>query len=161
MSLDSDHDCGRLRGIASRRKRSARERSVLLPSALLFLLALAGAAGCGSSSDKAHLKGKVTVNGQPLPADAIGTVTFQTTKPGQGKMASAPIENGAYEVLEAPVGPLKVLITVQQPSGRTIDNGRGAPAQEYKNIIADKYSSGLDIQVEGDNEAMDFALDGI
>jgi hypothetical protein len=132
-----------------------------LPSALLFLLALAAATGCGGSSDKAHLKGKVTVNGQPLPADAIGTITFQTTTPGQGKMASAAIENGAYEVLEAPVGPLKAYFTVQQPTGRTIDNGRGTPAQEYKTMISDKYATGVDIQVDGDTESMDFALDGI
>jgi hypothetical protein len=140
--------------------RSARQRNAIPSSAIVILLMLACAMGCGGASENAHLKGKVTVNGQPIPADAIGTVTFQTTKPGQGKMASAAIENSAYEVLEAPLGALKVYITVQQPSGRTIDNGRGTPAQEYKNIISDKYSSGIDIQVDGDNEAMDFPLDG-
>jgi hypothetical protein len=140
--------------------RSARQRNAIPFSAIVILLMLVCATGCGGSSENAHVKGKVTVNGQPLPADAIGTVTLQTTKPGQGKMASAAIENGAYEVRQAPLGPLKAFITVQQPTGRTIDNGRGTPAQEYKNIISDKYASGIDIQVDGDNEAMDFPLDG-
>ena len=152
--------CGYRRAVANR-PQVERQHMVIRSSTLLILGMVVCVAGCGGGSDAAHLKGKVTVNGQPIPADAIGTVTFQTTKPGQGKMASAAIENGSYEVLDAPLGALKAYITVQQPSGRTIDNGRGTPAQEYKNIISDKYVTGIDIQVDGDNEAMDFPLDGI
>jgi hypothetical protein len=162
MTLKSDQICGCNGRTAVRLQQSQPLcRRIAIPSsAIAALLTLVCTAGCGGGSDAAHLKGTVTVNGQPLPADAIGTVTLQTTKPGQGKMASAPIKNGAYEVLDAPLGPLKVYITVQQPSGRTIDNGRGDPAQEYKNIISAKYASGIDIQVDGDNEALDFPLDG-
>jgi hypothetical protein len=114
--------------------------------------------GCGSESNTAHLQGQVTIGGLPIPADAIGSVTFQTTKGGQGRTASAPIESGKYDSPDTPVGAVKVFITVQQPTGRTIDNGRGTPAPEYKNIISIEYSSGIDLQVDGDNAQQDFDL---
>jgi hypothetical protein len=128
---------------------------------LCALVALCGMVGCGGGGSTAHLQGTVTINNQPVPGDAIGSVTFQTTKGGQGKTATAPLNAGKYDVAEAPLGDLRVIITVQQPTGRTIDNGRGTPAQETKNIISDQYGSGIDVKVDGDDDSLNFDLKGI
>lgn len=112
----------------------------------------------GTSSNTASVGGEITIDGEPLPDDAIGSITFQTTKGGQGKTASAPIEGGTYQCPEVPLGALRVFITVQQPTGRTIDNSRGTPAQEYKNIISGQYASGIDVQIDGDRKDLDFDL---
>ncbi len=126
---------------------------------VLALLALLLTMGCGGSgSGLAHVQGEVTINGQPIPADAIGSVTFQTTKGGQGKTVSSPIKGGKYDLPETPLGTLRVLISVQQPNGKTIDNGRGVPAQEYENIISDEHSSGIEVQIDGDKDDQNFDL---
>jgi hypothetical protein len=136
----------------------------MLLTRLMFavaLLALALLIGCGGSSNSAHVQGVVTINGQPLPADAIGSVTFQTTKAGQGRTVSAPIEGGKYNSPETPLGPVRIFITVQQPTGKTIDNGRGTPAPEYKSLASDEHASGFDKEIEGDTEDFNFDLKGM
>jgi len=137
----------------------ARVRTALALYTLAGVGCLTGCGGVGSST--AHIQGVVTIDKNPVPADAIGTVTFQTTKGGQGKTVSSPLTAGKYDLPETPLGDLRVFITVQQPTGRTIDNGRGVPAQEFKNIVSDQYGMGIDVKVDGDNENLDFDLKGI
>ncbi len=146
--------------MAKRRLCAGQERLVGCRfGALAVVAVLALASGCGGgSADTAHLKGRITIDGQPIPDDAIGSITLQTTKPGQGKTVGAPLVEGRYELPEAPLGPLRVIIIVQQPTGRTIDNGRGTPAPEYQNIISDEYSSGIGVEVVGDKDDQDFDL---
>jgi hypothetical protein len=125
------------------------------------LLALV-VAGCGGGGDQGvHLQGKITVNGQDLPADAEGTIMFRTTQAGQGKAATARIAAGAYDSPDTPTGPLKVFITLQKPTGRMLDNGRGDPSPEYASLIAPEYGSGIDLTVDGSKTDQDFDLKGI
>jgi hypothetical protein len=132
-----------------------------LRSLALALLAIT-AVGCGEGGAQGvHLQGKVTVNGQQLPTDAEGTVMFRTTRSGQGNAATARIEAGRYDSPATPTGPLKVFFTVQKPTGRMLDNGRGDPSPEYESIIAPEYGSGIDLTVEGDKSDQDFDLKGI
>lgn len=58
---------------------------------------LAGAGGCGGSTDPARypIAGNVTYNGQPVPAGFIHFVP-DTAKGNSGPAAGAPIENGRY-----------------------------------------------------------------
>jgi hypothetical protein len=123
-----------------------------------LVLAVSCWTGCGGESSVAHLQGQVTIDGQRPPSDAIGSITFQTTKTGQGRTVGAPILEGKFDSPETPLGPLKAFIAIQQPTGRTIDNSRGTPAPEYENIISDEYSSGIDIEVVGDKDDQNFDL---
>jgi len=123
------------------------------------LVIVVSCAGCGGdASNTAHVQGQVTIEGQPLPADAIGSITFQPTTPGQGPTVGAPLEDGKYDSPKTPLGPLRAYITVQQPTGRTIDNARGAPAPEYKNIVSDQYGVGIEVEVTGDQDDLNFDL---
>lgn len=133
-------------------------RGVLLWSALAAPMLL----GCGGSgSQTARVQGAVTIDGQPVPADAVGTVIFQTTQGGQGRTVSVPIASGRYDSPETPRGPVRVLIVVQRPTGKTLDNGRGEPAEELANILAPEHASGVDVQIDGNKNDLDFALKGI
>jgi hypothetical protein len=68
-------------------------------AAALFLLAAAGCAKTGKVS------GTVTFQGKPLPG---GQITFYST---EGRPSgSGQIEDGHYEVSDAPVGPCKVVV---------------------------------------------------
>jgi len=123
--------------------------------------ALVTGLGCGNgASGTAHLQGQVTVDGRSLPSDAIGSITLQPTQKGQGPTVGAPIEGGKYDVQAAPLGTLLAYITVQQPTGRLIDNGRGNPSPEYENILSSEYSSGIEIQVSEDQTDLNFDLKG-
>jgi hypothetical protein len=129
--------------------------TISLCAALMLLIT-----GCGGSN-AAHLQGVVTINGQPVPADAQGSVTFQPTESGKGKTMSAPLEGGHYDLPDVPLGPYRAIITVQRPTGRTIDNGRGTPAPEFENMISPDQLQGIDTTVEGDREDLNFDLKGI
>jgi len=123
------------------------------------LVLVMSCAGCGGhASNTAQVQGQVTIEGQPLPADAIGSITFQPTRSGQGPTVGAPLEDGKYDSPKTPLGPLRAYITVQQPTGRTIDNARGAPAPEYKNIVSDQYGAGIEVEVAGDQDDLNFDL---
>jgi len=165
--------CGSIKGMSDCRGRSMAyskrgtcliRRSLVSPMWLLLaapVMVLALGAGCGGgASNTAHVQGQVTIEGQPLPADAIGSITFQPTAPGQGPTAGAPLEDGRYDSPQTPLGPLRAYITVQQPTGRTIDNARGAPAPEYKNIVSDQYGAGIEVEVAGDRDDLNFDLKG-
>ena len=63
-----------------------------LTAAMLCLLV----AGCGSDSDLAKVKGKVTLNGQPLEG---ATVEFQPTADGTAPSAGKTDAKGRYELM--------------------------------------------------------------
>jgi hypothetical protein len=125
-------------------------------------LFLASSVGCGSGDGAAtaHLQGKVTINGQPLPADAEGTITFNTTEATQAKAVTVTLANGAYDSPSTPTGPVKVAFNITQPSGPEVTNDRGATYRESKSLVPAKYAGGMDLTVGDDNDAQDFNLEG-
>lgn len=123
-------------------------------------LALLSGSGCGpgAPSNTAHLSGAVTIAGQPVPSDASATLQIRATGPGQAKSASAEIVDGRYDIAQAPKGAVRVLVSIYKPTGKMIREGQGNPYPELKNMIADEYGKGIDLQVEGDNPKQDFDL---
>jgi hypothetical protein len=110
----------------------------------LILLPLA-VVGCGSNS--ATVTGTVKYKGQPLP---LGTVTIHGEK---GEPVQGAIVDGSYQVDKAPVGPVKITVSVPKTpktpgqmsmGGREGKEGPGMPgAGGPKNAvpIPDKYAS--------------------
>jgi hypothetical protein len=116
--------------------------------------------GCGGGGDVAHVQGAVTINGQPVPADAMGNVTFQPTESGKGRTVSAPLEGGHYDLPEVPVGSYRVTISIQKPNGKMIDNGRGAPAEDYDNLVSYDQAP-VEATVEDDRDDLNFDVKGM
>jgi hypothetical protein len=74
----------------------------------LLLVVLAAPAGC-SSKAKGVVKGKVTFNNRPV---VMGTVAFvaDDNRTGSGTIS----RDGSYTVTDAPVGKVKIVVTVPQ-----------------------------------------------
>jgi hypothetical protein len=116
--------------------------------------------GCdkgGSGKPTAHLSGAATIDGQPVPDVAWATINFPSASIGQ--VTSAPITNGEYDCPDAPLGSFDVAVQILQQTGNKImvsEGGRSWP--ETRSLIADKYASGIKLEVTGDNSDQDFAL---
>ena len=70
-------------------------------------------AGCNSGSGKAKLHGKITLDGQPVPAGSIAFIPAD----GKGQTSGAIIKDGAYAA-EVPVGPMRVEIHYPKVVGK-------------------------------------------
>ncbi len=68
--------------------------------ALLVLgcLSLAAGFGCGGASQRYHVKGTVTYNGNPVP---VGTIQFVPTKDNSGPAGYAKIVNGKFNTADS------------------------------------------------------------
>lgn len=129
-------------------------------SALVMISALVVAFGCGKAEKHvARIQGVVTIDGQPLPADAMANVSFRPTLPGQGRAAGATVVGGKFDCRDAPLGKVKVYIDVQRVTGRMIQESDGVPFREVRSIISPKYGSGIDLEITGDDDSQDFDLD--
>lgn len=129
----------------------------------LFLVAgllLASVAGCSSGSSKptAHLSGTITMNGQPLPANATGTIMFRPSKAGMAKTAGVPISDGKYVSPNTPVGDVTVFFSIQEPTGKMISDSGGPPYAEYRPIVPAEAAAGIALTVSGDNAEQNFDL---
>ena len=95
---------------------------MLLPSlrasVCAVLFALIALVGCDySRGPRAPVKGKVTFNERPVTA---GTISFFGVN---NRVGSAPLlEDGSYEVLDAPVGEVTITITIPD-----LSTGGGIP----------------------------------
>lgn len=123
--------------------------------------------GCGAGGpERVEVRGKVTLNGQPLDQGSIAFIPTGTT---QGPTTGAKIENGTYMVPAnkgAVLGSHLVQITSVQPTGRKIEAGPPEPAgtmvDEVQQIVPDQYNtkSTLTVNIQsGLNENVDFALE--
>jgi hypothetical protein len=122
-------------------------------------VAVASLVGCGGeTANTAHLTGTITIGGQPLPADTIGSVTFNTTDPKQGKSVSAQIKNGTYDSPDTPLGQVKVGFSILQLTGPERSNGRGGMERDQKDLVPPTAAAGIDLNVTGDNSAQNFDL---
>ena len=150
-------------GLGGRRSRRRQVVQVALRtvSLLALSLALGASLGCGggtSSDDTAHLQGVVTIDGQPLPAEAQGSITFRNDA---GRAITAPIVEGRYDSPQTPRGAVKAYFTISKPTGKTYKSGRtGADVPETVSIVPASASGGLDVEVSADNSDQNFDLAG-
>ena len=101
--------------------------------------------------------GAVTIDGQPTPGDAWGTINFRATGPGQAPSTSARIVNGKYDSPDVPLGKVDVFIQIVQPTGKMLSEG-GRQWPETRNLIAEEYNNAIQLEVTEDNPDQDFAL---
>lgn len=125
----------------------------------LATLVCAPLAGCGEAAKAtAHLQGQVTLNGQPLPADATGSVSFVPTSRDQAAAATAEIVNGKYDCPAAPQGAVRVSFNVMQPTGPEFTTDRGVTTRNTTNVTPAKYAAGIDVEISGDNAEQNYDL---
>jgi len=128
------------------------------PIALLLLLALnLVQSGCGpptSPYPSARVAGEVTLDGQPIES---GNISFIPQGRGQSRPAAADFQDGTYKVNDTPLGEVRVFITATKETGKMIP-GSGEPVPEVINVIPPQYRQGIEIEIEGDNDALDFHL---
>lgn len=77
------------------------------------VLALLAGVGCGAQPSR--VTGKVTFDGQPLPA---GRVTFLCDGQGRPAITAAITETGAYEIAHAPVGRARLSVQTFKPRSK-------------------------------------------
>lgn len=118
---------------------------------------LAAAAGCGGQP-KAHVRGKVTLDGKPV---AEGTIQFFPTG-ATGQTAAGTIKDGVYEA-EASVGEMKVTISANEVVGKQkmYDTPDSPTVDVLRQIIPAKYNTASELKVtltDGTNEDVNFEL---
>ncbi len=131
-----------------------------MKSGILLLLLLVGC-GTASNDSAAHLAGTITINGEPLPADAEGYIQFMPSQGGQAAPASTDVTDSQYDAQNVPKGKVTVIFNITRLTGRMVreDNvPTASPYPERENLVPRKHRSGLQIDVKGDNDAMDFEL---
>jgi hypothetical protein len=97
--------------------------------ALLAAMVGCNAAGTGT------MRGEVTYQGQPLPT---GTVTIVSTDGSAS--ASGQIQNGAYEVQGAPVGPVRIAVSTPPPAAAPPPGVPAAGGETQSISIPGKYA---------------------
>jgi hypothetical protein len=127
--------------------------------AILLIGVLTVGSGCGESHTgpaTAHLRGTVTIGGKFLPADVESNVTIRPTVSGQARTVGVPVIDGKYDCPNAPIGAVKVYISIQQRTGKVIHRDDGSDYPELKNIASPEYGLGIKMDVTGDNLSQDF-----
>ena len=116
--------------------------------------------GCDTGSGTtANWSGQVTVGGQPLPADAEGSISFQPTSADSGRGVTVPVENGRYVSPETPKGKVRVMFDLKRPTGRTYHSERtGTDVPVTESMVPPAKAAGIEIQVDGNRSDADFDL---
>lgn len=138
--------------------------SIGVPRAGWWVVFITGAvwvAGCNQKGDRntAELAGKVTIGGQPLPADAEGSIQF--IPQGAGQAAFTRIEESGYRATDVPIGSVTVIFNIKRLTGRMVreDNAPGAtPYPEREDLVPAPHRRGLTIEVKGDDDSVNFQL---
>lgn len=134
--------------------RAGTRRAVL---ALLAVGAAAVAAGCGGDGSKLHkVTGKVSYNGQPVPE---GRILFRNT--GDGRAYSAPIADGAYEVM-CEAGQMRVEIIASRVipgKFKKGENNEPEPIPVAEMYIPTKYNSASTLTAEVKTSSTEIPFD--
>jgi hypothetical protein len=137
-----------------------RRRLSRLFAVALLGLAVAGPAGCGGSN-RAAVRGKVTLDGQPLE---MGRINFFPDGENKGPAAGAVILNGSYSVPArngVVVGKNRVEIHGTRKTGKKIISAMsGQPIDEVGNPVPAKYNTKSELirDVKPGSEEIDFDL---
>jgi hypothetical protein len=125
---------------------------------MVLLLAAALLVGCGfhSGPPVAHLKGKVTIGGKPVPGDANARIIFgiPPSSAHEAKPAIANIVNGEYDAPKVAVGHITAIFDIQLDTGREFARGM----KESKNLVPPEHQSGIAITVAEGTQTQDFDL---
>jgi hypothetical protein len=103
------------------------------------------------------LSGDITIDGQPVPSDAWVTINFRPSLGSSGQPTSAEVTGSSYECPDVPLGKVDVFIQALQETGQMRSEG-GRSWPETRSLIADKYGSGIQIEVTEDNSDQHFEL---
>ena len=115
------------------------------------------APGCGESGPSypaARLEGSVTLDGEPITE---GQIQFVSRDGGQVAAVSAEIADGRYRAEWVPMGSVSVMISATRETGKMITE-YSTPYPEVVSIIPERYRSGIQLEVTGDNLQQDFKL---
>jgi hypothetical protein len=126
-----------------------------------FVGSLWGCTGEGAlSKPTAHLTGNVTINGEPVPSDAQGSIVFQPAGGGgQAHPTEAKINNSKYDAPHVPQGEVTAYFNIGRLTGRMIvEAAGGSPFPEMEQLAPDEAANrGIKIEVTGDDQK-DFNL---
>jgi hypothetical protein len=117
-------------------------------AALLLLVALSG---CGSGIARVPIKGKVTLDDQPL---AKGSILFVPMEGTTGVASGGDIINGEYQLTKdngAAAGWNRVEITAMKKSGEKVPNPLGKPGEMVElevPAIAPRFNSASEMKHE-------------
>ncbi|HEX2475648.1 MAG TPA: hypothetical protein VHK01_12935 [Lacipirellulaceae bacterium] len=139
---------------------SSNPPGALLVAALLSIVI--GVVGCngGRKPGTARLEGQITLDGQPPPAGAVGSISFRATGQGQAASTSAQIVDGEYKCDNVPLGDVVVFVQLILETGKTITEG-GRSYPERRNLVSPKHDQkGIELKVTDDNSNQDFDLEG-
>jgi hypothetical protein len=113
--------------------------------------------GCGLAkpvAPTANLEGMVTLDGRPIDE---GTIQFMPATKGQAAPSMAVISEGRYVATGVPRGKVQVLLSATRKTGKMITT-YSEPYEEAVSIIPEKYQSGIEINVAGDDPKRNFEL---
>jgi hypothetical protein len=117
-------------------------------------------AGCnGSSGTTSQLSGKVTLDGDPLPAQSIASITFRPDPTSKAGPISVEIVDSKYFCPSVPRGKVTAEMSISVPTGRSSFNDRvQREVAELENVVlVPEQRKGIEIEVSG-NDARDFDL---
>lgn len=108
-------------------------------------LLLGVVAGCsGTGFPVSTVEGQISVDGKPVPS---GTVSFMPLESHAGQAISADIKDGRYRSEQVPRGKLLIMISSFIDVGeKHVEFGIEYP--KLKNMIPDKYRSGVELTVD-------------
>jgi hypothetical protein len=126
---------------------------------VLLALACLTLVGCGDGVAYKHgtARGSVTIDGVPVPK---GEITFSPNGTGQGPVTGAAIVNGGYVCTKVPLGSHTVSFHAQaaEPT-QMLDRSTGIMRSVPKDILPERYRSGVPAEIHAGENALDFALD--
>ncbi len=122
----------------------------------LLALACVATGGCGDGVAYPHgtARGSVTIDGTPVPK---GAITFSPA--GQGPVTGAAIVEGRYVCPKIPVGSHTVSFHAEaaEPT-QVLDVASGVKRSVPKDILPDRYRSGVPAEIHPGENDLDFTL---
>ena len=121
----------------------------------LLLVSLLAVAGCGGSAyPVSTVDGAVAVDGVPIEE---GTLSFSPLESNTGQAISANIKAGKYRSDKVPRGKSLVIISAFKDVGeKHVEFGITYP--KLKNMIPEKYATGIELNVDAPKMTHDFEL---
>ncbi|MDR0522076.1 MAG: hypothetical protein LBH00_09530 [Planctomycetaceae bacterium] len=120
-----------------------------------FIVTITIISGCGVNYPAVNLTGTVTVDGTPVES---GFLSITPAEGGRGTGVRTAITGGKYQAKNVPAGKCRVSFTAVKKTGNKTTGMKGEPVDEQVSIIPDKYSNGLEINVETGQATLDFPL---
>lgn len=123
----------------------------------ISLMALAVIIGCGppdSPYPSAKVSGAITLDGAPLES---GNIMFIPEGSGQSRPTAVDFADGTYTLKDAPFGKVRVRIVSTKETGKMIP-GSSQPEPEIIDVVPAKYRQGIEIDIAGNNDQLDFQL---